>query len=633
MNCCNPQKVTKVLVFLLLVIFLGPKFVWAATETVHMPITLDYSFLRSFFVNRSYTHPNEIAVLLEKDQGATKIQLWDPQFSAENSLLKLDNHIKISIGKSLFGIRKKLVDWEGYIEVVRKVTVDPQTSHLHFQTVESRVYNQNREPAILATSLLNLVKTYVLPFLDEMNIDLSPILKELRHFLPLLFPANDRMHIEQWLDTLRLGEVRIEQDAIRLDVLMDVESKTKLQEVAETSLQERESLTKRWQDWDAYLVYQIQSLTGESLTAEERGTLLETLLENRHSFLQALVEKTTNWGLVSKQFSDSRQILTPILKKYLVKRFAKSPLNYLTFFTLTDAMDSLQKLGSTVGVGIRQDVLIRLARFLTINQIEPTLEYSYAVSRDLRSLLGFGPPLDETGPAFDALELDLPTDNKGEKIPNLVRFWMTFWLSPAYAMEVPPEQLASILSWIPNQNFLTNYLNQVKQLIEQTATETAIKKKIQEKYQLFFQLLALATAWQESCWRQFITVEGKVRYIVSSNQTSVGLMQINERVWRGIYRPESLRWNIKYNVHAGLEILEQYLRYALQKMDPLNPLDSDTLARVVYAMYNGGPGQFKKFLNRHLTKTYYKSDELFWQKYILTKERQFDKVFSSLKGS
>ncbi len=39
-------------------------------------------------------------------------------------------------------------------------------------------------------------------------------------------------------------------------------------------------------------------------------------------------------------------------------------------------------------------------------------------------------------------------------------------------------------------------------------------------------------------------------------------MQINVRVWRGIYRPENLRWNIQYNARAGVEILALFLQRA-----------------------------------------------------------------------
>ena len=110
-------------------------------------------------------------------------------------------------------------------------------------------------------------------------------------------------------------------------------------------------------------------------------------------------------------------------------------------------------------------------------------------------------------------------------------------------------------------------------------------------------------------------------------------MQINERVWRGIYDVEKLRWDISYNAKVGSEVLERYLRrYALRKMDPENPLDENTLARVMYAMYNGGPGQLKKFLKRHKKKGFYLSDKLFWEKYLWSKEQQWVKLNKCLIG-
>ena len=106
-------------------------------------------------------------------------------------------------------------------------------------------------------------------------------------------------------------------------------------------------------------------------------------------------------------------------------------------------------------------------------------------------------------------------------------------------------------------------------------------------------------AWQESCFRQFVREEGKLAYLISYNNTSVGLMQINERVWRGLYDPRRLRWDIGYNASAGCEISGLYLRrYVLRKMDPKKPFDAELQARLVYAIYNGGPSQYRKFLKR-----------------------------------
>jgi len=168
---------------------------------------------------------------------------------------------------------------------------------------------------------------------------------------------------------------------------------------------------------------------------------------------------------------------------------------------------------------------------------------------------------------------------------------------------------------------------------KEAANDTLAQKPLEDKYQDFYRLLVLSTAWQESCWRQFVTAKGKLRYLLSCNQSSIGLMQINERVWRGLYQLEILGWNSRYNARAGSEILNYYLcKYALKKMDPANPLDLDTLGRVVYAMYNGGPGEFRKFLTRKETNSFYESDKLFWEKYTMVKEGKFDKVSVCILG-
>lgn len=125
-------------------------------------------------------------------------------------------------------------------------------------------------------------------------------------------------------------------------------------------------------------------------------------------------------------------------------------------------------------------------------------------------------------------------------------------------------------------------------------------------------------------------------YLLSYNRTSVGLMQINERVWRGMYDRHHLRWNIRYNTAAGCEILELYLRkYALdriKKMKIEKTLDDDTFARIVYAMYNGGPGQFGKILERNKKGTFFSSDNLYFEKYSWVKNSQWENIRKCLIG-
>jgi len=68
----------------------------------------------------------------------------------------------------------------------------------------------------------------------------------------------------------------------------------------------------------------------------------------------------------------------------------------------------------------------------------------------------------------------------------------------------------------------------------------------------------LATAWQESCWRQFVRRGGQI--VRPSPVGSVGIMQVNQCVWRGAYDQKGLLGDIAYNARARAEIVLHYLR-------------------------------------------------------------------------
>ena len=112
----------------------------------------------------------------------------------------------------------------------------------------------------------------------------------------------------------------------------------------------------------------------------------------------------------------------------------------------------------------------------------------------------------------------------------------------------------------------------MRQLLADTANEALARKDLDPRYHDLYRTTVLATAWQESCWRQFIMKGNKLAVITSPNGTSVGIMQINQKVWRGIYDPAGLSGDIVYNARAGSEILLHYLcDYALEKKSTCSP--------------------------------------------------------------
>ncbi len=604
----------------------------AEAQRVHVPVPLDYPFIRAVLVQQAFTLPGERAVVLDQDEGCATIELWSPEVSSEGQRLKVGSHVKVRAGVPLLGKCVQLAEWEGYIELLQRVWLDEAASRLRFQTVDSRVYSTAREPATIASAIWSLIKSHLHVYLNRVYVDLGEPLQALKGLLPLFFSPAARERVERWADTVAFTAPRVGADAVRVDLVMDVETQPASQPVPEELSQaEIQRLTRSWEDWDAYLAYELKSLVGKPITEGERRTIVETLLETRQAFVRALSERALRQDLVRVQFIWAWERLAPILRRYLGRQASPSLFTRLAFFTATDALAALDKMGPAVGLEVSRDGLIRLARLLMREGAEPSLDYSFEVSPELRGLLGLGPPLDESGPSFDIEELEIPGEPGGQRPSDDQGSLLKRGPPVTRAEEAPPSRLADILPWLPPARDAAPYLGKVRQVLEEAAG--AIQGRLDVQYRRPYATLVLATAWQESCWRQFVRAGQKVRYLLSWSGTSVGLMQINERVWRGIYRPEHLRWNIRYNAHAGSEILALYLREgAVKRTEPQSLQDADVLVRAVYAMYNGGPGQLNEFLKRSQRNAFTRLDDLFWQKYALVRRDRLDELITCITG-
>jgi len=622
------------LITVLLVWICFPALLRGATSPVHLPVSLDYSFIRSVFVNQVFTQPGERAMPLNAGNGCARIELWQPAVGPDKNLLKLASNIKVSAGLPLGNTCVKMGEWEGYIELLQRIFLDEKSMQLGFETVDFRAFNQQRQRTSVDRLISDMIRTYLNPHLNQVRLDLAKPVSGIQTIVPLFFADQERSRVTSCVGTLKPSRLNIGANAIELDLTMDMDSAATPPGSGRAPLPQQEitRLVRAWEDWDAFAVHQIGAIMGQLVTEEERDGILETLLGTRHDFVEAFAQGLLDPSLLGRQFTQTWQALSPILKKHLTTGPTRSLLNYLTFFIASDILAAIDRTGSTTGLNVNRDALLRLARLLSRTDAEPTLSYSYAVQPDLRNFLGLGAALNESGPAFDSFEIELPEETKTGTLPGSRKSWSSFLLPLAYAANQPSDKTQSIQQWVMPKGDINPYLNRLKVALDQAALQVIAKSKLEPSYQPFYRQMVLATAWQETCWRQFVRSGSTVRCIVSYNQTSVGVMQINERVWRGIYRPESLRWDANYNMRAGCEVLDTYLRKYALKRQAGRELDHDTLARTLYAMYNGGPGQFQKFLTRNKNKSFSKIDQLFWEKWQWASTNQMDKISICLIG-
>jgi hypothetical protein len=174
--------------------------------------------------------------------------------------------------------------------------------------------------------------------------------------------------------------------------------------------------------------------------------------------------------------------------------------------------------------------------------------------------------------------------------------------------------LSRLNRWAPTRDDVREYLPLVRQVLEEATRLTLAKQSLDDDFHQLYGWLVLATAWKESCWRQFIRIGDRLQPM-RSPVGALGIMQVNPRVWRGFYDVKGLGQDIAYNSRAGSEILLHYLRdYAIANAEHTTTGSVDNLARATYAMYNGGPGHRTRY-RRKSSKGLRRIDDSFWDKY------------------
>jgi hypothetical protein len=237
---------------------------------------------------------------------------------------------------------------------------------------------------------------------------------------------------------------------------------------------------------------------------------------------------------------------------------------------------------------VSADGLRQLARSLAPGATGDPLAYDWSVDPDL-------------GRLFDVQEPPKSADAPVETS------WLDFFVRSAIADDKPLDR------WIPSRNELALYEPRVHAMLRRAASAELEKAALPAPYDAVYRSMVPTTALIESCWRQYVIKAGKPSYL-RSQSGSIGIMQINQVVWRGFYDVQRLRWDTAYNARAGAQILMRYMKdyaipYAEKNGDPaLAP-------RAAYAVYNAGPRAVGRFLKKPPHPREQRVDSHLWSLY------------------
>ncbi|OGQ94188.1 MAG: hypothetical protein A2521_05860 [Deltaproteobacteria bacterium RIFOXYD12_FULL_57_12] len=569
----------------MLCLLLAPRL--GAAATVELPLHLRIDLLQRLLADYLSPPPERTAVLFQ--QGACRYLRTDnPRLEIRAGRLYFTTHGSASLGIEAMGNCPASLTWKGTIEVALASYVDPQW-RLRYRIIDSKIVDEKGAEPKVTGFIWDFTKRFLHPRLEGFAFDLAPPRQEIVGLLRTSAPADGVAQLEAALGTMTVAPIRTAATGLVVPLKMTVADSlvaaTAPLPQAPLNPAEIETFQKAVEPWDAFLVFAIKMAGADVVDAQMRAQLFDFLIASRYQLLPILAGEApvAAGDPVRRLFVDSWQQLRRIFEEAGQRGLLQDQvMRYMTFVSAGDALLALDAAAPGLGLQISSDGLRQLARTLQPGELVDPLHFDWQVDPVLRELFGFAPE-----PALLAPE------------PSLGRRFLDLLIPMALAAEsgeLPGAEFGKRLDrWVPGPAELEEYRVLVTGLLQAVAAEEIKRGNLDARYAEIYQHLVLASGLVESCWRQFVRDGGQVSFL-RSQAGSIGLMQVNQHVWRGFYDLERLRWEVAYNAQAGAQILMRYLKqYGIAVAEKNN--EPNQAPRATYSVYNAGPRAARRFMN------------------------------------
>lgn len=579
----------------------------ASSATVELPLHLRLQILQNALQETLTPQPDRQAGLYHKDS-YNYFDIADPELIVRDGEPQFMCDISAGAGFAPFGVLPSAIHWEGSIEMNLFFYVDDRWQ-LRYRVKDSTIYDDKGDKPLLSSFVWKLSKRFLYPRLENFSFDLSPPEDEIMGLLRDSVSPEDAKALETTLSTIRVGTLRADADGMVVPLLLTVADQqlpaaAALPPQQPLTLEETERLLGLLEPLDAFLVFVVKSAGTDFTDPELRDQLFDLLITSRYRLLAILAgdHPVDTDDPLRKLFVEVWQQLRAIIEESADQDglVQEQLLRYMTFINAGDALLALDAAAPQLGMQITTDGLRRLARMLRPDYQDDPLRFDWAVDPALRDLLNFLPEPQQ----------DRPIRTLGSRLVDVL-------IGTAHAAQTAPTPLDEIGTrmdrWVPSTAELDEYVTLVAQLLRQAALAQTIGADLDPEYAGIYQHLVPAAALIESCWRQF-ELKGDQVVFVRSQAGSLGMMQVNQHVWRGFYNIDRLKWDVVYNVQAGSEILMRYftnngLKVAKGSGNP------DYAARAAYCAYNAGPRAARRFLDPGAASREKMVDERIWSHY------------------
>ncbi|ANG64604.1 hypothetical protein A8C75_20420 [Marinobacterium aestuarii] len=578
-----------------------------ATE-LDLPVTLDYRILHRALDEQLLSGPGKTVELLADSSGCNSLRLSNPRIEGtDGGQIRILTDVSTRTGIPTGNHCMLPLEWKGVVETLHQAYIDQRRPAIHIQTINSSILKSDEQARAVPGVIWDWIKTFIQPRYDAISIDLGAVTAGLEDLLRLTL--KDPQSADS--PPLGLAFTAVTPTPAGLDVLLrlQVPDAPPGWQPASDRVLSTEELARwdsAWQSWDSFATWLIKTLASTA-EPELANALVDILLQARFDLRDALADDDRARDPVRDLFLNTWERLAPLLHDTRLDIPGIQALQYATFISAADALSALDRVAPHLGMQLDRHSLRSLARLLVPAVSDDTLEYDTEVDPALRRLLGLDPELN----------MDEPED------PPLPLAWL---MPPAHAGQITPTLVARLTNWVPATAEIDDYLGTMAQLFDQVVIAERRKGKVPGDAFDIYATLLRTTAWQESCWRQFVRKDGEVRTIVSPGG-AIGLMQINRHVWRGLYNIDSLSRDVGYNARAGNEILVHYLvDFAIKRKEDEIGGDPRALARAAYGVYNGGPRHLSRYRRAGTSRHLQLVDTEFWRKYQDMEQQGSDAV-------
>ena len=529
------------------------------------------------------------------------LNLESPKLEAVDGNLRLTGPGSGALGIELLGNCQNAANWKGTMEFTLAPQID-SAGRLRVRIVDSKLTDDGGSSAL--GFIWELSKRYVNPRLERFSYDLGASRNALASIVRGAAPPQHAAELEAAVKQLQVQPLRVESAAVVVPIALELPDAwlaapaapvVAAGPAAPLSEAELEALEKALEPWDAFLLYAVKQLALDSESSALRKRLFTLLLESRYRLTEILSGDVPAAGdplreLFVDTWEELRTILADGEREGVLDA---SLLRYAAFIDAGDALLALDRAAPGLGMTLSADGLRQLARSLRPGAAGDPLAYDWAVDPQLRRL-------------FDVEEVP---DSEPPSAPR-ERSWLDLFIARAYA---EGDSAKALDRWVPRRDELDAYEQRIGTLLQKTAAVELQRGALAAPYDKIYRNMVPTTALIESCWRQYVVRGGKVSYL-RSGSGSIGIMQINQIVWRGFYQLERLRWDTAYNARAGAQILMRYVKdYAIPYAEKSG--DPNHVPRAAYAVYNAGPRAVGRFDKAKKHPREERVDERLWTLY------------------